>query len=226
MNYLFILLGIFVVVMLYLLYTFLFPSKSKVANKNYLAKGVQNVAFEKLENPSSQKYSIDLWVFVNTLNGMKPDSSVSAGKTDNPNGCIFEVPNTYHLDLFEDATLAFYNNGNAINPAIVLPNFPLQRWVYIVISVDNSLIDLYLDGKLVRSMKTNYDGKIPSADSFFTFGNGDIYIAGMNRIPNSSNTNTVFKNYMQGNAGLKAPVYSVSLDFLKNSQVSKNISIM
>lgn len=226
MNYLFIILGIFLVVVLYFLYTYLFPSKSKVTSKNYLAKGLQNVPFEKLENPSSSKYSIEIWVFVNTLNGMKPDTSVSAGKTNNPTGCIFEVPNNYHLDLFEDTSLAFYNNGTATDPAIVIPNFPLQRWVYVVISVDNSLIDLYLDGKLVRSIKTNYVGKVPNVNDFFTFGNGDIYIAGMNRIPNSSNTNTVFKNYMQGNASMKLPIYSVSLDFLKNSKVSKNISIM
>ena len=226
MNYLFIILGILGVVVLYFLYTFLFPSKSKVTSKNYLAKGLQNVSFEKLENPSSSKYSIELWVFVNTLNGMKADSGASAGKSNNPTGCIFEVPNIYHLDLFEDTSLAFYNNGNVTDPAIVIPNFPLQRWVYVVISVDNSLIDLYLDGKLVRSIKTNYVGKVPSINDYFQFGTGDIYIAGMNRIPNSSNTNTVFKNYMQGNASMKMPIYSVSLDFLKNSKVSKNISIM
>jgi hypothetical protein len=229
MNYLFILLGIGGVIFLYLIYSFLFPSKSKVASKNYLANGVQQVAFTKLENPSSAKYSIEVWIYANNLSNANSDVSQSGGVSGNPYGCIFEVSGSssiYHLDLFADTTLAFYNNGTAQNPAITIPNFPLQRWVYVVISVDNTLVDAYLDGKLIRSMKTTNTGSLPDMNSNINFGKGDMYIAGMNRIASTTDTNTVFKNYMQGNAGLKLPGYSVSLDFLKNSSVAKNIPIM
>jgi hypothetical protein len=87
---------------------------------------------------------------------------------------------------------------------------------------------MYLDGKLIRSVKLaqGFTPSTPNVDSRFEFGNGDIYIAGMNRTPTTTDSNTVFKNYMQGNAGFKLPGYSVSLDFLKNSAVSKNIPIM
>jgi len=238
MNPLFIILGIVVVLILYFVYTFLFPPKSKVASKNYLGNGVQNVPFEKLENPSSVKYSIEVWIYANSLNNINAAYSEGQGaglsNNDTKPGCIFQIyergtsgNNVCFLQLFNDSTLAFYNNTYTTKPTVVVPNFPLQRWVYVVISVDNSLVDLYLDGKLIRSAKlAGYTPGVPTMESNFSFGNGDIYIAGMNRIANTTDSNTVFKNYMQGNAGLKLPGYSISLDFLKNSTVSKNIQLM
>ena len=235
MNYLFIILGIVVVIILYFVYSYLFPSKNKVANKNYLANGVKDVSFEKLENPSSEKYSLEVWIYANNLNGTdtatrSTDGAFTApgGISANVSGCIFQVmtgtSSCYNLDLFNDATLAFYNSGTT--PVVTVPNFPLQRWVYVVISVDNKLVDIYLDGKLIRSVKSSSTITAPTAQSIFKFGTGDIYIAGMNRTATVTDSNTVFKNYMQGNAGLKLPGYSISLDFLKNSSVAQNIPIM
>jgi len=224
MNYLFIVLGIVAVIILYFIYSYLFPSKSKVSTKNYLANGVQNVSFEKLENPSSAKYSIEVWIYANNLSGAYSSVSTSnGGVSNNPNGCIFEVSGKYSLNLYKDSSLAFFNNNE--NP-VTVPNFPLQRWVYVVISVDNTLVDIYLDGKLIRSVKMSAPTNLPKMDSNFTFGKGDIYIAGMNRTASTTDSNTVFKNYMQGNAGLKLPGYTISLDFLKNSKLAKNIPVM
>lgn len=239
MNYLFIILGIVVVIILYFIYSYLFPSKSKVATKNYLKNGVQKVSFEKLENPSSAKYSIEVWVYVNTLSEIVNDYAENAGGglvSDNKAGCIFEIfdpvytsenRNVCYLQLYKDSTLVFNNNTYTISPTVAVPNFPLQRWVYVVISVDNTLVDIYLDGKLIRSVKLagNTPGS-PTMQSYFEFGKGDIYIAGMNRTASTTDSNTVFKNYMQGNAGLKLPGYTVSLDFLKNSKLAQNIPIM
>jgi hypothetical protein len=238
MNYLFIILGIVVVIILYFIYSYLFPSKSKVATKNYLANGVQTVSFEKLENPGSMKYSIEVWIYANSLTGISSDytENTGGGMENNRDGCIFEIyrkedsggRNVCHLNLFKDGTLAFYNNQYTTRPTIVSPSFPLQRWVYVVISVDNTLVDLYLDGKLIRSVKLaqGFTPGSPGMDSRIEFGKGDIYIAGMNRTASTTDSNTVFKNYMQGNAGLKVPGYTVSFDFLKNSKIAQNIAIM
>ena len=41
------------------------------------------------------------------------------------------------------------------NPTVVklTQNFPLKKWTYVTISVDNSYIDSDIDGKLIRSIK-------------------------------------------------------------------------
>ena len=36
---------------------------------------------------------------------------------------------------------------------VVTTNFPLQKWVSISVSVDNQFVDVYLDGKLVKSQR-------------------------------------------------------------------------
>ena len=39
------------------------------------------------------------------------------------------------------------------NTIEVVNNFPLQKWVYILISYDNNICDIYLDGKMVKSVQ-------------------------------------------------------------------------
>ena len=36
---------------------------------------------------------------------------------------------------------------------LITDNFGIQKWVYVVISSDNTIVDAYIDGKLVNSTK-------------------------------------------------------------------------
>jgi hypothetical protein len=36
---------------------------------------------------------------------------------------------------------------------VVTNNFPIQKWVHIGIVIDNKIMDVYLDGKMVKSVK-------------------------------------------------------------------------
>lgn len=40
----------------------------------------------------------------------------------------------------------------------ITDNFPIQKWVYIIISSDSGFFDCYLDGKLVKSQKVMVEG--------------------------------------------------------------------
>ena len=68
----------------------------------------------------------------------------------------------------------------------VTNNFPIQKWVYIVVSVDHTLIDTYLDGKLVKSHQVFTLGgpagapTIATPEGTLTSGKFDAYIARFN----------------------------------------------
>ena len=237
MNYVFILLGIIIVFLLfYILYNYLSPSKSKITETNYLKNGVKSVPFTNLDKPSSNKYSIEIWVYVNDLSHATDSTSTNLTKNNiglsnpgNPKGCIFEVSgggnSIYHLDLFKNKDLCFFTNNSTV-PSITVTDFPLQKWCYVVISVDNTLVDMYLDGKLIQSVKgSGRTSTIPTPDSIIYFGKGDIFIAGMNRIATTTDTNTVFTNYMKGNT-YRLSTYSVSLDFMKDDDLAKKITLV
>jgi len=228
MNFVFIILGVIVILLLYAVYTFAYPSKTAVTNANYLFNGVKQVPFTNLETPTSTKYSIELWIYANDVKNASANHN-TAGIAGNPNGCIFEVQTNstsiYHLDLFNNADLGFYNTGSN-TPTIVINNFPLQKWCYVVISVNKNLVDMYLDGKLIKSIKSRNSGSFPTEDSAIHFGRGNVYISGMNRITRTTDMNTALKNYLNGNAGLKMTNYGISLSLFKDNKEQKRFDLV
>ena len=109
------------------------------------------------------------------------------------------VPNI-SIDLYQDGKLAFYNGTSTAY--ISVPNFPLQRWVYVIITVKNTVVDLYIDGLLMESNNIPSDKvKQPTLTSILKFGGVlDAYITGMNRITKYIDTNTAYTNYLTGKA--------------------------
>jgi hypothetical protein len=88
-------------------------------------------------------------------------------------------------------------------------NFPIQKWVHVVISVDNTSIDWYIDGKLITSQQ------LPSVayvtDSYgIGFGVFDAYLTGFVRNDYPLDPQTVWNKYMAGN-GIKTAMASYSL---------------
>jgi len=109
-----------------------------------------------------------------------------------------------------DTTILKYNmalqNGEVVTNEI-MGNFPLQKWVYVIISVDNKIVDLYVDGKLVRSQQL--DSPPVSTDSDFNISYGSCndgnkckgHVAKFERIPQPMDPSTAWTKYMQGNGG-------------------------
>ena len=80
-------------------------------------------------------------------------------------------------------------------------NFPLQKWVYIVVSVDSTVADLYIDGKLVRSQNLT-NNKPPSKEASITYGSSvDAYITNFERQATAMDPSTAWSIYMKGNGG-------------------------
>ena len=94
---------------------------------------------------------------------------------DNNNACP-----KVELDKYENnmvVTLATYPKGSgeasdAKDESVTLENVPLQRWTNFILTVNGRAVDLYLDGKLV---KTKISGSAQKQDfRFLTEKNGSI----------------------------------------------------
>jgi hypothetical protein len=115
----------------------------------------------------------------------------------------------------------------------ITDNFTLQRWVYLVISVDNQFVDLYLDGKLVKSVKMNNTTYQDTANVVSTtitttqaktmaavnFGCIDgVILANFQRWETPLDPQSVWNYYMRGNGQSgNLTNYNVNLDFVKNN---------
>lgn len=212
MNYTFVVLGVILVVILYVLYKVFTEKKTELASYRKLGGSVN---FSDLKNPGSGSYYISIWLYV--PNKLTEDTK------------IYTINGGLTLTLNTDNSLTVSKDGGSSELFTITDSFPLQRWTCVILSVGGGVIDAYLDGKMVKSVKdvpTN-----PSASSTLTEGgqtNGTIYIAKFERIPKVIDAQTAYETYMAGNGGnglvqfLKR--FGISLTLTKDSTDQSTLS--
>ena len=243
MNPLVIVLGVILVVII-LMSTFskFFSGESSLASKANLVNGIPDIPVSALSKKDSANRTYSIWTYVNVW-------------TTGANKMI--LGRTGDILLFLDASTATLKckvrpasesgsgasliqsdldkaNGGAGTIADVVDitnNFPIQKWVLITVSVDASgVCDLYLDGKLVKSVKIT-DVSIADSTQPIKFGKGhDTYIADAKFLPKTLGPKDVWSDYSKGNSGssIKSAVgsYNVNLSILKDNVKTSSYTII
>jgi hypothetical protein len=211
MNWIAIGLAILVVLLFYILYKFFLLKSTEMSASASLNATNPSITINK---PGGLRYAYGIWIYVNSW-----DSTYE--KT------IFE--RISNIKLYLDANSPTLKCGittsattNPVVPVTITDNFPLQKWVYIVVSVDGQYIDTYLDGKLVKSARMVADGgEIPIVDSSSQMILGsanlwDAHVAKFTHWTEPIDPATVWSNYMSGNGqnnSLSNAVSSYGVDF-------------
>ena len=241
MNAIAIILAIVVILLFYILYRFFMLKSTELTQTASLLD--QNPSIPIENKPTSTRYSYGIWIYVNSW-----DSSIP--KT------IFERKNNIKLYFADTAPVLKCNitmddgqplaNG-ASAPTTTLEitdNFPIQKWVHIVTSVDNQYLDAYLDGKLIKSGRLYSEAvtgtnaspestpKTP-ADQAMTIGGStsyDAYIAKFNHWSLPLDPQTVWSIYNEGNgqSGMNNYIssYGIDLSILKDNVEQSKYSIL
>lgn len=182
--------GVILVVIVYILYKVIDEKGRTISDKKDLSKGASAVNVKNTGKPDSTRYYIGTWLYVNATSASTVDIfKINQGTDD-----------FLTLQLTNSAVLKYIaktDSGTATH--VIMDNFPLQKWVYVVISVDNNVVDLYIDGKLIRSHKV--DIKQVGESSDIEFGILDAFIAKMEREPKPMDPSYAWSKYMEGNGG-------------------------
>lgn len=229
MNYKLLFLGIFLGIILsiliYCVYTYVYlPNtnwyKSNVGvTKNHLLDGALSIPITKYNlTKSANRFSIELWLFIN------PKALPSNSNLQN----IFTM-GSMRLDLYNDTSLKVTVKDTQNNEYIktITPSFPLQKWEQVIISIDQYLLDLYLDGKLMQSIyiSNSYPIVIPDVNNdTLNFTASDIYVSGYNLKTSTIDTKTALKNYKIGKSKVNGTT-NVSLALSKNNNVSNKYNL-
>jgi len=195
MNYTLIILGTILVVIAYILYKVIDEKGRSVASKIDLKSQEPEVRLSSVSgNPTSPRYYISSWIYIKTLPANKSLFKIANGNTTYLD---VSMSNTASLsyEILEDSTAATV-------PHTIMENFPLQKWVFLIISVDNNIVDLYIDGKLLRSHKiAGTVTQINEASSIHFGNNIDGFLAKMEREPRPISPSEAWDKYMDGNGG-------------------------
>ena len=212
-----IILAIIVIALVYVLYVF-FVSKSSVISKSASLKEGGNAPITAINSGQSTRYAYGIWVYVNTWDAMREKTIFSRDK----NIRLYLAANK--PSLYCTITCLSANGSSTVEQNIlVTDNFAVQKWVYIIISADNTIVDAYLDGKLVNSTKLVGSPNQPATakDSPVLYGSGwDCYVAGFQNWNNPIGPQEAWDNYLSGNGNAMSQFfgsYSFNLGIFKDN---------
>jgi hypothetical protein len=214
-----------IVFLLYYILSSFFATKTTINKQTYLGNGVPSAPLGDMSGIGNKQYSLDLWVYANAVKGASGPSTFGSSNSKGNLFFIGDLNNNYiSVDLFNDGSAEVNFSPNNLK-VLITKNFPLQRWEHIIINVNNSLIEIYLDGKLIRSLKSPTPPASPTVNSSIFFGTGDIYIAQLNRNLFLYDTTLAYDTYIKGNNGYIVTPYSATVSLLKNNEPTYNYQV-
>jgi len=232
-----IILSIIIIVLVYVLYAYLTGTVTSLKPAASLKTIVPPIL--QIEGAQNTRYGYSIWAYVNTWNNNSPKTIFS--RSENIKVYLDNNSPTLKVDLAmnesDDAGATTYET------MVVTTNFPLQKWVSISVSVDNQFVDVYLDGKLVKSQRfykttgvapalQGVFPKIPSnaANSPVVLGNistdnvfssFDAFVAEFKRWTVPIDPASAWDNYLAGNGtnsiSKAFSAYGIDVSVLKNN---------
>ena len=233
MDYLIILLATLLIVVIAYMISTAVSTTTTISKEVDMKDKTADISASSINRPDATRYAYNIWLYM--------DKPVT-GSTLVP---IFNRAND--LGLFINGststlTLRLYRrtgSGNAgsgaedIIPYQITNNFPLQKWTLVTVSVDNSTIDMYLDGKLVKSVRdtTGSNRHLPDGVSPIVFGVlPGTYMTRFSRVVSPSDPQTAWNLYMEGSGSKKGlgnlvNRYNVNLSIMKDNVLANSISL-
>ncbi len=242
MNVLIILLIlVIIVVVIYFIYRSLKTSNYLISAIQDLNSSPKVISVSNLADPSSTRYAYSVWVYVKSWNNSNNKVIISRY-----NDIVLYLDKTtatlrckMNPKYFQDKATATpvepssVTNDDTSSPFInITNNFPLQKWVNIIISMDNTVFDAYLDGKLVKSLQITQVNPDKTSD-LYTGTGYDAYLTRLKRFDHPLDPQTAWQTYLKGNGNGsvfgnygKIPNYGADLTIYEDNVVSKNIKLL
>ena len=249
MSPLSILIVIVVIVLIFMLLRYIFVN-TYTLQEIQSGKDSSTISASSLATNSdvpSSNFAYSIWFYVNDWNyrygepkvifgrmgGKSSDGTGSvsgiSGKDPCPAVVLGPVENNIAVSL---ACFPGSSEGASADASVVqtcvLANVPIQKWVNLVVSVYGRSMDLYLDGKLVRTCLLPGTARINNdADVHVTpMGGFDGWTAKLQYYPNSLNPQEVWNIYTQGySSGLSIfGTYKVEVSLVENGNEKGSIT--
>jgi hypothetical protein len=180
------------------------------------------------------EFTWSVWIYVNSLNYLedqykhifhKGNGNLAENGLNFPNNApgLYLAPNSNKL-------VVIMNTFNVINEEIPIPNVPLNKWINVIMRCKNKTFDVYINGKIARSLqltsvpKQNYgdvhvamnggfDGYVSNLRYFaYALGSGAIQ-----NIANSGPNTTLVTGYGVPGRSTRNPDYLSLRWFFNNS---------
>lgn len=130
------------------------------------------------------EFTWSVWIYIDNLQYLqgqyrhifhKGNSDLKDNGMNFPNNApgLYIAPNTNSL-------VVMMNTFKSINEEVIIPNIPLNKWINIIIRVQNSTMDVYINGTITRSVQLAGVPKQNYGDVFVGLNGGfDGYVSNL-----------------------------------------------
>ena len=183
----------------------------------------------------SSNFAYSVWFYINDWNYRYGEPKVIFGrmgaKSSNGNGSIEGVSG---LDPCPAVTLGANQepstpNGRTIVKTCSVTNIPIQKWVNLIVSVYGRSMDIYIDGKLVRTCLLPGVASVNNNSNIYVTPNGgfDGWTSKLQYYPDSLNPQEAWNIYTQGYGSWSSMInsYQVQIALVENGQTQSSVTI-
>lgn len=202
MNTAVIILGVLLIVVTYLVF-FVFTGSQSLTAKVDLGSQQTEITSDKISDPGSVRYSFETWVYVYQFDGTGKYLFYRNGTGGKNIGLKFDSQSPI---LKLDYVYINSRNAETPNTLVISNNFPIQTWTHVIVSVDNNYIDVYMNGKLVKSINVKLEA--PSTTNPIVYEITKAYLAKFVRNTYPIDPQTAWDHYSSGN-GMSSSVSSM-----------------
>ena len=185
---------VIILVIIYTLYQFVFGKGKYSTGKKPFKPNAQKKQNLSDSDKTMGNFAISTFFYINdwtqNVNTDKPLMTLGNNSV-NSNNCVSvtlqEMLNNIKITI------------DGQQDSVIIPNFPIQKWVCLTISVYGNTLDVYLDGKLVKThILSSY---IPCKFNTLHFGGDPAFDGYLNLgkyIPYAVNPEQAYNLYMDG----------------------------
>jgi len=255
MNILSIILLIVVIVIVYMIIKYAFTDPYTLQNIQS-GKTTSTISYTSLatngSNVPSSNFAYSIWFYINDWNYRYGEAKVVFGRmgAKSTNGSTTSsIDGVSGLDPCPAVVLGAIENNLAVSlgcypnvdsqpltsgeTTVVhtcsIANVPIQKWVNLVVSVYGRTMDLYIDGKLVRTCLLPGVASINNTSNVYVtpMGGFDGWTAKFQYYPNSLNPQEVWNIYAKGYSSWLSifNTYNIQVSLVQNGNTQSSVTL-
>jgi hypothetical protein len=224
-----IIIGVVVLLLLILLIRWFMGDATKIDGLKD-AKKVTKITADDLEDSNASNFAYSTWFYIDDWSYRYGEPKIILGRLDadlkpGPSIVLGAIENNITV---ETTVYPSSQSNTASTHKCNVANVPIQKWVNVIVSLYGRTLDVYIDGKLVRTCVLPGVAKVANnAPVFVTpLGGFSGYTANIHYYGDALNPQQAYNIYRSGygGAGMDFP-YSVKVEFLKDGEEQGSLEI-
>ena len=228
-----IIIAVVVILLLYIVIRMI-AGKSSVIDGMKSAKDTSTISPDDLpDNNNTNDYTYSVWFYVDDWSYRYGEPKIILGRLDakrepSPSIILGAIENNVQVNV------ACYPDNNSDSFQVHkcgIANVPIQRWVNLIVSLYGRTLDVYLDGKLVRTCVLPGIAKVNDSASVYVTPEGGFsgYTAKVQYFADATNPQEAYNIYRAGYGdsilGGLMNKYQIRISFLEDNVEQGSIEI-